>query len=101
MGSRLRARNRLLARIISFCVGTFLLAMPMAARAANNCPWMNEASASDLVGGDVVGAYVADQGKPAVCTFTQHDSKTTRTLQISVEIANDPHNRFLSTLKEQ
>ena len=77
-----------------------LLAMPIAARAENNCPWMNEATASDLVGGDAIGMYIAEKDKPAVCTFTEQSGKAIRTLQISVEVASDPHQRFLSTAKE-
>jgi hypothetical protein len=70
--------------------------MPVSARAANNCPWLNETTASGLVGGAAIGEFVAGEGQPSVCTFTQHAENATRTLQISVEIAADPHARFLS-----
>jgi hypothetical protein len=81
----------------------FAMSLIMAATACaeNNCPWMNEATASDLVGGgDAVGAFAAAQGKSAVCTFTEHDRKAMRTLQISVELAGDPHASFLSTVQQ-
>ena len=78
----------------------FLLVMPIAARAENNCPWMNEATASDLVGGGAIGTYIAEKDKSAVCTFTEHSGKAIRTLQISVEVASDPHQRFLSAAKD-
>jgi hypothetical protein len=84
----------LLARIGSIVFSTFLLIMP--ARAANNCPWMNEATASGLVSGDAVGAFVEGHGLSSVCTFTQRAGSVTRTLQIAVEIAADPHARLLS-----
>jgi hypothetical protein len=68
--------------------------MPVTVRVANNCPWMNEATASDLVGGDAVGTFVVGQGHPSVCTFTQQAGSVTRTLQIAVEIADHPHARI-------
>lgn len=76
-----------------------MVAGPALAHAENNCPWLNEATASDLVGGDAVGTFVAAKNKPSVCTFTQNDGKVTRTLQITVEIATDPHSSYLSTLQ--
>ena len=40
--------------------------------AANDCPWMNEATASGLLGGTAVGMFqAATTEKAAVCTFTQ------------------------------
>jgi hypothetical protein len=76
----------------------FLLALPARVRAMNNCPWMNEATASELVGGDATGAYLPAKDKPAVCTFTEHFGKDTRTLTISVATVTDPHGSFLTTL---
>ena len=97
MASRFGFRRRLFfAMALAFFA---LLARPAIARAENNCPWLNEATASDLVGGDTVGAFVAAKDKPSVCTFTQNDGKVTRTLQISVEIAADPHGSYLSALQ--
>jgi hypothetical protein len=84
------------ARVGLIAFGALLLTMPASARAANNCPWMNEATASGLVGGDAAGAFVESQGQPSVCSFTQHAGNVTRTLRISVEIAADPHARFLA-----
>lgn len=73
-----------------------LLFMPVATHAANNCPWMNESTASGLVGGDTIGEFVVTPGHPSVCTFTQRRSNVRRILQIGVEIAADPHARLLS-----
>ncbi|HEY6489225.1 MAG: hypothetical protein WCC26_08325 [Terracidiphilus sp.] len=70
-------------------------ALPCAAHAANNCPWLNEATASGLIGADATGDYTAAAGtQPAVCTFTQKDQGMARTLTITVEIAKDPHARM-------
>lgn len=77
----------------------FLLALPSRVHAMNNCPWMNEATASELVGGDATGAYISAKDTPAVCTFTEHFGKDTRTLTISVATVTDPHSSFLSTLQ--
>jgi|HubBroStandDraft_1064217.scaffolds.fasta_scaffold06884_5 hypothetical protein len=88
--------SKLFARISLIVFGALLFLIPASARAANNCPWMNEATASGLVGGDAVGSFVESQGQPSVCSFTQHAGNVTRTLRISVEIAADPHARFLA-----
>jgi hypothetical protein len=62
-----------------FCV------LPSLAHAANNCPWINEATASGLIGADAVGSYTdATPTQPAVCTFVQSAPGITRTLRITV-----------------
>ncbi len=72
-----------------------LLGAPTSARAANNCPWLNEATASGLLGGDAVGTYTDASGtQPAICTFTQQAPGITRTLRLTVEIAPDPPARL-------
>ena len=99
MANRFRfCRKPLFAVALAF-FATVLVLRPATARAENNCPWLNEATASELVGGDAVGSFVAGKDKPSVCTFTQNDGKVTRTLQISVGIAADPHSSYLSTLQ--
>jgi hypothetical protein len=71
-----------------------LLAFAPAARADNNCAWLNEATASGLLGGDAVGdSPGAVAGQPTVCTFTQQSGAVKRILRIVVEIAPDPHAR--------
>lgn len=65
------------------------------ASAANACPWINEATASGLLGGDSVGSYTeAGNGQPALCVFTQQVAGGLRELRIAVEIAPDPHARL-------
>jgi hypothetical protein len=69
--------------------------MPNLCHAKNNCPWLNEATASGFLGGDAVGDFTdAAPGKPAVCAFTQQAAGVLRTLRITVEIAPDPHARM-------
>lgn len=58
------------------------------------CAWINEATASGLLGGNadvVVSEASGDQ--PAACTFTEHGPGITRTLRISVETVADAHTK--------
>jgi hypothetical protein len=81
--------------LVAALVGVCLLVAPAVAHAANNCAWINEATASGLLGGDAVGEVSeAVPGQPTVCTFTQITAGGKRTLRITVEIAGDPHARL-------
>ncbi len=72
-----------------------LVGLPSAADAANNCPWLTEATASGLIGAEAVGSFTAAYGaQPAVCTFVQKGDGMTRTLTIVVELATDAHTRM-------
>lgn len=72
-----------------------LMCLPATAHAKNNCPWLNEATASGLLGGDAAGDFTeATTGQPAVCTFTQQAEGVTRTLRLTVEVATDPQARL-------
>ena len=89
----IKINNSLIALAFGFC----LIGLPIPARASNDCPWLNEATASGFLGGDAVGAFKdASAGEPANCTFTQHGEQVTRTLTITVEIVANPHDRFSS-----
>jgi hypothetical protein len=71
--------------------------LPLAAAAANQCPWLNEATASGLLDGNATGDYRAASGsEPARCVFTQQSAATRRTLSITVETVADPHARLLA-----
>ncbi|HTB97055.1 MAG TPA: hypothetical protein VK716_08620 [Terracidiphilus sp.] len=87
--------NRIAANLLGLCV----LAMPSMVHAANECPWLNEATASGLLGGSAVGEFAGVAGQPAVCTFTQHEAGGTRTLQITIEVATDPHSRLAALIQ--
>jgi hypothetical protein len=77
-------------------MGLGLIALPTVCKAANNCPWINETTASGILGGDSVGVLTGglDNGGTAVCEFTQQGDGFRRTLQIAVELAPDPHVRL-------
>lgn len=82
-------------------LGFGLIGMPAVCKAANTCPWINEATASGILGGDAVGELTGglDNGGTAVCEFTQQGDGFKRTLQITVELAPDSHSR-LSTIEQ-
>ena len=89
------ARKRVL-RILSLALLAFcLIGMPARARAANNCAWINEATASGLLGGEAVGEVSeAVAGQPTVCTFTRISEGVKRVLRVTVEVAADAHARL-------
>ena len=94
MESNLKAKMKTLRLALLF-VGIFGLAADCFAK--NNCPWINEATASGLLGGDAVNEFTeASAGQPAVCTITQTGAGFTRTLRITVEVVPDTHARWQS-----
>jgi hypothetical protein len=94
MAAKMPSIARSIARSAALIV--VVLACSTAARAANDCPWLNEATASSILGGDATGLYVpAAAGRAASCTFTQTSSEATRELAITVEIAASPHDRVV------
>jgi hypothetical protein len=75
-------------RLTSLLLG--LACVPAFCQAKNNCPWINEATASGLMGGDAIGEFTdASAGQPAVCTFTQKDTTVIRTLRVTVLVTPD------------
>lgn len=84
--------RRKCAILLGICA---VIAMPSACMAKNNCPWINEATASGLLGGDAEGAFTDPMpSQPADCIFTEQDSGVTRTLRITVEQSNNPHQQL-------
>lgn len=90
-------RRSAAVRMVFFTV--LLLFAVVSVRAENNCPWMNEATASDVVGGEATGAYVVNGGKSSACTFIQQNGNKRRTLEIRVRSSGDPHSDYLVILK--
>ena len=87
-------------KVLNFTRAIALLAVGLgfstAARAANNCPWLNEATASGILGGDATGLYEPGEGaRPATCTFTQMEGGARRQLVITLEIVTNPHDRVV------
>ena len=90
--------KRLLQKIASMVLGLTLFGLPTLCRAANNCPWINEATASGILGGDSVGALTEPgaAGGQTICEFTQQGDGFKRTLRITVELASNPHDRLVA-----
>ena len=94
MASNAACKARVSQRLALLVLSVICLALPIAAHAENNCPWLNEATAGGLLGGDAVGMKTGADGQPTVCTFTQQGTGVTRTLRVIVEIAPEPHARM-------
>ena len=92
MGNKLVNWSRYLLKIGGPVVAVCITAS--SAKAENNCPWLNEATASGFLGAPAVGTFQAPAGQPAVCTFTQQSSGTTRVLQLEVETTPDAANHL-------
>jgi hypothetical protein len=86
-----------LRKLRLLALGISLIGLPALCRAANNCAWINQATASGLLGGEAVVAVTEPAAEqPVVCTFTQQDEKGKRTLRVAVEISSDPHARLVA-----
>jgi hypothetical protein len=94
------ASNRYLFKVFvrkmaSTALGICLIGLPAMGHAENHCAWMNEATASGLLGSDAVGSFTEAVGEqPAVCTFVSQSAGVTHTLRITVELAADAHARL-------
>jgi hypothetical protein len=78
----------------------FVLAAPSLCLAANTCPWLTEATAGGLLGGDATGAFTeAAGGQPAVCLFTSDAPGGKRTLRITVEVTAEAAARLTTEEK--
>jgi len=93
MASKTASLVRMFRNTALTLLGIGLIGLPASVLAANNCSWINEATASGLLGGDAVGEVSAAAGQPTVCTFIQQASGVKRTLRVTVEIVADAHAR--------
>ncbi|HVZ83607.1 MAG TPA: hypothetical protein VG893_08020 [Terracidiphilus sp.] len=95
MASR-AARSRLV-----LCLALLLSTlMPASVHAENACPWLNDATASGLLGGTAVGVYTsAAQGQPAVCVFMQQTVAGARMLRLTVETVVEPHMQLMKAAR--
>jgi hypothetical protein len=100
MANKLAGMDRSFRRIGPTLLAICMIGLPGVCRAANNCAWINEATASGLLGGEAIGAVTgAAAGQPTVCTFTQQAMGVTRTLRVAVErvtveTGTDAHSRM-------
>src|ERR1700679_422330 len=83
-----------------------VLLIPASAHAANNCPWLTEATVGGLLGGNAVGSYTAgplvttstsatitpDAGptvrmdQPGTCVFTDKEGAAVRELTVTMDV---------------
>src|ERR1700734_2784745 len=95
--------------IFRIALAVLALLIPVSAHAANNCPWLTEATVGGLLGGTVVGSYTAgplvttstsatltpDAGptvrmdQPGTCVFTDKEGGATRELTVTMEVSSD------------
>jgi hypothetical protein len=95
VASNLMGSKKLFCQLKYVLLGLWLIGSHAMAGAENNCPWMNEATASGLLGGDATGSYTKiAAGEPAACSFAQKSTDGQRMLQVTVEVATDPHARM-------
>ena len=72
----------------------FTMAMPAVCHAQAKCRWINEATASGILGGDVtLSATVSDRGE-GVCDFSRHHEDAVYQLHISVNIMSNIAKEF-------
>ena len=70
------------------------MAIPAVCHAQAKCPWINEATASGILGGDVtLSATVSDRGE-GVCEFSRHHQDVVYQLHISVNIMSNIAKEF-------
>jgi hypothetical protein len=82
----------------------FFLALALFAPAASHgqakCPWLNEATAHGILGGDVtLTVKLNDQGT-GVCKFSRQQGAATHELRISVDLMTDIPKQFPTHLAQ-
>lgn len=110
------AANRWVLRI---ALSVLALLIPVTAHAANNCPWLTEATVSGLLGGTVAGSYTAgpavttstsatitpDAGptvrmdQPGTCVFTDKEGSGMRELTVTMEVSPDAHAKLTGMMQ--
>ena len=106
-------------RSLRIALALFALLIPVSAHAANNCPWLTEATVGGLLGGDAVGAYTAgplvatstsatitpDAGptvrmdQPGTCVFTSNEGEGMRELIVTMEVSADAHAKLAGMMQ--
>jgi hypothetical protein len=87
-------------RIIHTLLPALLTLLPTICLGQSKCPWINEATASGVLGGAVtLTAKVADQGA-GVCLFSRHQGTAVRQLRVSVDIMKDVPKEFPTYLAQ-
>jgi hypothetical protein len=100
-------------------LAVFALLISTSAHAANNCPWLTEATVGGLLGGNAVGSYTAgplvttstsatitpDAGptvrmdQPGTCVFTDKEGAAVRELTVTMEVSPDAHTKLAGMMQ--
>jgi hypothetical protein len=82
----------------------FLLALalfaPAATHAQTKCPWLNEATARGILGGDATLTVKLNSQADGVCKFSRQQGAATHELRIAVSLMIDIPKHFLSHLAQ-
>lgn len=101
MAGKLISNCLILRALPQLTVALCIFALPGSAHAANNCPWINEATVSGLLDGEAVGSFnQGPTGQPSTCSFVFKEAGGIRTVNISVETVQDAHARVVNMTKD-
>lgn len=83
----------------AFLLGLALL-VPAACQAQTRCPWMNEATAEGILGGDAIALVKVNDGGGGVCQYSRHHGAAAYELHITVDIMTDVLKQFPAYLAQ-
>lgn len=79
---------------------TMALFSPAIGQAQTKCPWLNEATAHGILGGDVTATVKLNVQGAGVCKFTRQQGAAAQELRISVTLMTDIPKEFPAHLAE-
>jgi hypothetical protein len=92
---RVQSRSCLLTQRGLWSVLLITMLAPLAAR-AENCPWLNAATAGGLLGGEVSMTVTHTSPQDITCEFALKQSATLSALKIEVHTMSNVHQEFQS-----
>lgn len=79
---------------------SLFLLTPAVCHAQTKCPWINQATASGILGGEVTATANVDNQGRGVCKFSRQEGAAVRELRISVDIMTDIAKQFRAYLAQ-
>lgn len=87
-------------RISPTLLAGLVIVMPGVCHAQAKCPWINEATARGILGGDVtLTAKVSDRGE-GICEYSRQQGAVVRQLRVAVNIMTDIPKQFPTYLAQ-
>jgi hypothetical protein len=87
-------------RISQTLLLSLAIAMPTVCHAQAKCPWINEATARGVLGGDVtLTARVNDRGE-GICEYSRQQGAAVRQLRVAVNLMTDIPKQFPAYLAQ-